>query len=212
MERKRIAIVGSGYVGLVAIAHSKYEGLEPVCFERSNNLGGTWCYRKKTRYGEGSLMPTTIINQSKEMGALSNFPPRKEFYNYMKHEQMYQYFNEYAEYNNCEKYVRFNSEVLNVKRTEDYEESGCWLVTWKDKLSTKVSAEIFDGVFIATGHINMPSSPKYPKQETFTGKIMHTHSLKEVDEFSGQNVVIVGTGCSALDAAVEISRVAKQVS
>lgn len=212
MERKRIAVVGGGIVGIGCIAHLKAEGLEAICFERSDRIGGTWNYRKETRYGQASIMPTTIINHSKEMGALSNFPPRKEISNYMNHEQLFQVMKDYSQHNDCERHIKLNSEVLHVKRADDYEESGQWSVTWKDLLTANVTTEIFDGVFIGTGHINMPIISKFRGQDTFAGKILHTHSLKEVDEFSGQNVVIVGMGCSALDAAVEISRVANQVN
>lgn len=39
---KRVAIVGAGVSGLASIKCCLEEGLEPVCFERSENLGGLW--------------------------------------------------------------------------------------------------------------------------------------------------------------------------
>ncbi|GBM36402.1 hypothetical protein AVEN_234793-1 [Araneus ventricosus] len=53
--------------------------------------------------------------------------------------------------------------------------------------------------------------PSYPSQDLFKGKIMHTYSLKEVAPYKEKTVVVVGMGCSGLDAAVETSNVARQV-
>lgn len=39
---KRVAIVGAGVSGLASIKCCLEEGLEPTCFERSNDLGGLW--------------------------------------------------------------------------------------------------------------------------------------------------------------------------
>lgn len=39
---KRVAIVGAGVCGLASIKCCLEEGLEPTCFERSDDLGGLW--------------------------------------------------------------------------------------------------------------------------------------------------------------------------
>lgn len=39
---KRVAIVGAGVSGLASIKCCLEEGLEPICFERSDDLGGLW--------------------------------------------------------------------------------------------------------------------------------------------------------------------------
>lgn len=39
---KRVAIVGAGVSGLASIRCCLEEGLEPTCFERSDDLGGLW--------------------------------------------------------------------------------------------------------------------------------------------------------------------------
>lgn len=212
MKPKRILVIGAGIAGIGSIANIKADGMEPVCYELSDTYGGNWSYRNEIRYGQASIMPTTVINHSKEMGAASNFPPKKEYCNYMKHTELLQYITDYVKHFDCEKYIRYNMEVLEVKKAIDYDETGKWTVTTKDLNIGKEITETFDGVFVATGHINRPSMPTFPDQEKFKGKIIHTHSLKDVEEFAGQTVVVVGIGCSALDAAVEISRVAKQVS
>lgn len=40
--KRRVAIVGAGVSGLASIRSCLEEGLEPTCFERSNDVGGLW--------------------------------------------------------------------------------------------------------------------------------------------------------------------------
>ena len=39
---KKVAIVGAGVSGLASIKCCLDEGLEPTCFERSDDIGGVW--------------------------------------------------------------------------------------------------------------------------------------------------------------------------
>ncbi len=45
---KRVAVIGGGTSGLACIKCCLDEGLEPVCFETSDDIGGLW--RFKVRY------------------------------------------------------------------------------------------------------------------------------------------------------------------
>lgn len=45
MKAKKIAVIGAGVSGLGAIKCCLEEGLEPVCFEKSNDIGGLWKYK-----------------------------------------------------------------------------------------------------------------------------------------------------------------------
>ena len=40
--KKKVAIIGAGVSGLAAIRSCLEEGLEPTCFERSDDVGGLW--------------------------------------------------------------------------------------------------------------------------------------------------------------------------
>lgn len=39
---KKVAIIGGGSSGLCAIKACLQEGLQPVCFERTGDIGGLW--------------------------------------------------------------------------------------------------------------------------------------------------------------------------
>ena len=65
MTAKRVAIIGAGASGLPSIKACKEVGLEPVCFEAAEDLGGLWRFRKDIEDGIGSTMKCTICNSSK---------------------------------------------------------------------------------------------------------------------------------------------------
>ena len=42
---RRVAVVGAGCSGLTCIKTCVDEGLEPVCFESSDDIGGLWKFK-----------------------------------------------------------------------------------------------------------------------------------------------------------------------
>ncbi|CAL1279263.1 unnamed protein product [Larinioides sclopetarius] len=211
MGGKRYAVIGGGPMGIGVIKCLKEEGLEPVCFERTGHIGGLWRYHDDDVDGLASVMKSTVINNSKEMGAMSDFPPKEEYPNYMHNKHVYDYLSSYAKAFDVERHIQVNREVIKVGMADDYEATGRLFVVVRDTETGAESQEVFDGVFVCVGHHVFPNWPSFPGMEKFKGKMLHTHSLKKVDPFEDQNVVIVGVGNSGMDAAVEISSVAKQV-
>ena len=112
----RVAVIGAGASGLPAIKCCLDDGLEPVCFERSRDIGGLWNYENNLKEGEGysTAMKSTIINTSKEMMAYSDFPVPAEFPNYMHNKLVLQYLRLYAEHFKLVPYIRFDTEVIVV--------------------------------------------------------------------------------------------------
>ncbi|XP_022240815.1 dimethylaniline monooxygenase [N-oxide-forming] 5-like [Limulus polyphemus] len=84
INNKQICIIGGGSSGLTSIKACLEEGLKPICFEKTDKLGGLWRYRDDDTDELASVMKSTIINSSKEMSAYSDFPPPKEFPNYIR--------------------------------------------------------------------------------------------------------------------------------
>ena len=72
---KRVAVIGAGACGLTATKACLDEGLEPVCFERADDVGGLWRFTEKVRDGQSCVMSSTVSNTTKEMSSFSDFPP-----------------------------------------------------------------------------------------------------------------------------------------
>jgi dimethylaniline monooxygenase (N-oxide forming) len=215
MPNKRVAIVGAGASGLPAIRHAILYGIEPVCFECTEHLGGLWRYTEGGTNVHGQelscVMKSTVINTSKEMTAFSDFPPPAEYANFMHNSKLYDYFKQYAEYFELKKYIKFKHWVKNVERAPDYDKTGKWKIDYLEP-DGKENSEIFDGVLIATGHHALPYyPPKWPGQDKYKGEISHAHDYRDHRGFEDKAVAIVGVGNSGGDLAVELSRIARQV-
>ena len=111
---KRVAIIGAGASGLPAIKCCLDEGLEPVCFERTEDIGGLWNYKEQTHDGQATVMKSTICNTSKEMMCYSDFPIPAEFPNFMHNTKVMEYFHMYAKEFKLENYIRFKTEITKV--------------------------------------------------------------------------------------------------
>jgi dimethylaniline monooxygenase (N-oxide forming) len=78
-------------------------------------------------------------------------------------------------------------------------------------ITERKKEETFDAVLSATGHHASPKLPKWPGQEKFKGRIIHSKQYKDHRGFEGKNVVVVGVGNSGMDVCSELSRLANQV-
>uniref|UniRef100_A0A0B7AE17 Flavin-containing monooxygenase n=1 Tax=Arion vulgaris TaxID=1028688 RepID=A0A0B7AE17_9EUPU len=211
MSPKRVAIIGAGASGLPAIKACLDEGLVPVCFERTDALGGLWRYTDDPIEGQGSVMKSTVINTSKEMMSYSDFPIPQQYPIYMHNTQVYEYFKEYASKFDLVKYIRYHHEVLTVRKTQDFAASGQWDVAHRDINSGEVVRETFDGVLVCTGHHADKHLPTFPGMSDFQGQIVHSHDYRKPDGFEDKRVLVIGIGNSGGDVAVELSRRASQV-
>ena len=211
MEKKRIAIIGAGVSGLIGIKCCLDEELEPVCFERTDNVGGLWRYEEKATEGQSCVMKTTVINTSKEMMAFSDFPIPADYPNYMHNTKVMDYFMLYAKNFDLLKHISYKQEILSVTKAEDFATTGCWDLTIRDLDTSKDRKETFDGVLVCTGHHAEKKMPNFPGHEEFQGPQIHTHDYKDHKGLEDKRVVVVGIGNSGGDVAVELSKIAKQV-
>ncbi|CAH1781362.1 unnamed protein product [Owenia fusiformis] len=208
---KKVAILGAGASGLTAIKSCNDEGLAPVCFERTNDIGGLWNFTEEVREDQACVAKSTVINTSKEMMCYSDFIIPKEYPNFMHNTYVQKYFRLYADKFNLLKHIKFRTEVTSVKKADDFAKTGQWQLHIKDLNNNAETVEIYDAVLICTGHHADINIPKMPGLENFKGRIIHSHDYKDLRGYEDKNIVIVGIGNSGGDAAVELSRVAKQV-
>lgn len=61
----------------------------------------------------------------------------------------------------------------------------------------------------ATGTWSKPFWPRYPGQETFRGRQLHTADYVRAEDFAGARVAVVGGGISAVQLLEEVSHVAQ---
>ncbi|XP_028259363.1 dimethylaniline monooxygenase [N-oxide-forming] 5-like [Parambassis ranga] len=209
---RRVAVVGGGSSGLACIKCCLDEGLEPVCFESSDDIGGLWRFKENPEADRASIYHSVIINTSKEMMCFSDFPIPAQYPNYMHNSLIMEYFRMYADHFKLTKHIRFNTKVLQIKQRSDFSHSGQWDVETQNK-DGKKEKHIFDAVMICIGHHCQPHMPlqDFPGIDTFKGTYFHSRDYKTPEEWRNKKAVVIGIGNSGGDIAVELSRVTKQL-
>lgn len=192
----KVAIIGAGASGLTCIKCCKEEGLEPVCFEQEDSMGGLWYFTEEERHS--SVYRSTVINTSKEMMCFSDFPIPRDFPPFMHNEKIMQYLHLYAEAFDLHQYIRFHTKVVDLRKASDFEETGKWEILFQEQNSEDpeaVKVEVYDAVMLCVGHHSEPSwpSPSFPGQDEFTGLKIHSHAYKDFKPFENKNVLVVGT-------------------
>ncbi|KAI1720224.1 flavin-binding monooxygenase-like domain-containing protein [Ditylenchus destructor] len=128
---KRVAIVGAGSSGLTAVRHALLYDFDPVVFEKEGNFGGIMRYSAFTE--KRTVSHNTVIHYSRHMSAFSDFPPNESSSDFMHHSEVLEYLKKYAENFQLVSHIRFNTEVVQVRRSESYNHSGVWEVEYENK-------------------------------------------------------------------------------
>ncbi|KAF7637110.1 Dimethylaniline monooxygenase [N-oxide-forming] [Meloidogyne graminicola] len=200
----KVCVIGAGVSGLPSIKACLEQNFQVDCYEKTSNIGGLWNYRPNEPGVGANVMASTVVNTSKEMMSYSDFPPPPEWPNFMHHSYVQKYLEMYAEHFDLIKYIHFNTEVLEVKK--DYLNNTQWSV----KLSNG-KTKLYSFVFICTGHHCEPCIPTFNGLNIFKGKVLHSKHYHDYRGFENKNVMLVGIGNSALDVAVELAGIAKNV-
>ncbi|NWX07226.1 FMO1 monooxygenase, partial [Caloenas nicobarica] len=208
----RVAVVGAGVSGLTATKCCLDEGLEPTCFEQSQDIGGVWRYTEHIEAGRPSLYASVISNSSKEMSAFSDFPYPEDFPVFLPHAKLLDYLRRYANHFGVMEHIKLRTTVVSIQKRPDFATTGQWdVVTEADG---KHTSHVFDAVMVCTGNFSEPTIPlhSFPGIERFKGQYFHSRQYKRPDVFEGKRVLVVGMGNSGVDIAVEASHVATKVT
>jgi cation diffusion facilitator CzcD-associated flavoprotein CzcO len=186
-----VVVIGAGQAGLSAGYHLARQGFAPgsgfVVLDGDAAPGGAWQHR----------WPSLTLATTHRVHELPGLPFAPASEDLPAAEAVPAYFAEYERRFALpvERPVR----VSAVRRTGD----GRFLVeadegTWRAR-----------GVVNATGTWTRPFVPRYPGQETFRGRQLHTVGYRGAAEFAGLSVVVVGGGASAVQLLGEIAQVAR---
>ncbi|XP_017722375.1 PREDICTED: dimethylaniline monooxygenase [N-oxide-forming] 2 isoform X2 [Rhinopithecus bieti] len=104
---KKVAVIGAGVSGLISLKCCVDEGLEPTCFERTEDIGGVWRFKEKVEDGRASIYQSVITNTSKEMSCFSDFPMPEDFPNFLHNSKLLEYFRIFAKKFDLLKYIQF---------------------------------------------------------------------------------------------------------
>ncbi|MGW4733335.1 NAD(P)-binding domain-containing protein [Streptomyces shenzhenensis] len=182
-----VVVTGAGQAGLSSAYHLRRTGFEPdrdfVVLDHSPAPGGAWQFRwPSLTYGKVHGM-----HSLPGMELTDAYPARPSA------EVIGAYFDTYE-----------RAFDLRVRRPVDVR-------AVREGTAGRLLVETSDGTWTtralinATGTWDRPFWPRYPGQETFRGRQLHTAQYAGPEEFAGQRVVVVGGGASGTQLLLEIA-------
>ncbi|MFE0786250.1 NAD(P)-binding domain-containing protein [Streptomyces mutabilis] len=182
-----VVVIGAGQAGLAAAHHLRRTGFEPerdfVVLDHSPEPGGAWQFR----------WPSLTYGKVHGMHALPGMeltgadPARPSA------EVIGEYFAAYE-----------RTFDLRVRRPVDVR-AVCEGTGGRLLVETSAGTWSTRALINATGTWDRPFWPRYPGQETFRGRQLHTAQYAGPEEFAGQRVVVVGGGASGTQHLLELA-------
>jgi len=210
--KKRVIIIGAGPSGLAQLrafqsASAKGADIpEVLCIEKQADWGGLWNYTWRTgldEYGEpvhGSMYRYLWSNGPKEGLEFADYSFEEHFgrqiASYPPRAVLFDYIEGRVKKAGVRDKIRFRSVARLVKWDEA---SKKFTITIHDLAKDHWYEEECDHVIVASGHFSVPNVPEFPGFEGFNGRILHAHDFRDAREFSGKDILLIGTSYSAED-------------
>jgi 4-hydroxyacetophenone monooxygenase len=198
-EAFHVAICGSGVNGLSVALRCQRAGIPYTVLERDTDISGTW----HQNFYPGVRCDTPSITYSFSSDPNPNW---KKYF---------------ADGHEVKEYIKRMCDKYGITKncmTETTVESATWdeaTSMWEVKYHTKdgsvktMKSNVYVG---AVGQLSNPRIPKIPGQDIFKGQACHTARFIKGLDFTGKNVVVMGTGATAMGICPEIQKVAKHLT
>ncbi|MFJ2270834.1 NAD(P)-binding domain-containing protein [Streptomyces sp. NPDC087849] len=187
-----VVVIGAGQAGLSGAYHLRRAGLEPdrdfVVLDHAPYPGGAWQFR----------WPSLTYGKVHGMHALPGMELAGADDNRPSSEVIGAYFDTYER--------TFDLRVhrpVDVKAVREGDGGRLLVETSEGTYATRA-------LINATGTWDKPFWPRYPGQESFRGRQLHTANYPGPAEFTGKRVVVVGGGASGTQHLMEIAEVAAE--
>lgn len=179
----RVAIIGAGMSGLVALHRLRQAGVDAVVYEKNQDVGGTWL--ENTYPGCRVDVPTFFYSYS--------FVQRTDWpETYSRQDVLLDYFRTCADDLGLRPHIRFSTEVSSMVWDDDAQH-------WTLELQGPDGEETVTAhaVISAVGQLNRPKMPDIAGLGSFEGEAFHSARWDHDVELAGKRVGVIGTGCSA---------------
>ncbi|MGV9775790.1 FAD-dependent oxidoreductase [Streptosporangium sp. NPDC003464] len=180
-----VVVIGAGQAGLSSAYFLSRAGIDSVVLDRSPRPGGAWQFR----------WPSLTLGAAHRVHDLPGLPMGVVDMTRPSSEVVSEYFAAYER--------TFGLPVRRPVTVRAVREGSA------GRLLVETSAGDWSprALINATGTWERPFWPRYPGQETFLGRQLHTADYVTRDEFAGRHVVVVGAGASAVQLLMEIAEI-----
>ncbi|MEV4624584.1 FAD-dependent oxidoreductase [Asanoa sp. NPDC049573] len=181
-----VVVIGAGQAGLSSAYHLRGSGLSSVVLDANPGPGGAWQHRWPT-------LRMATVHGIFDLPGMHFDPPAPDE---RAADAVPAYFAAFER--------RFDLDVRRPVRVLAVDEGPDGRLV----VSTEHGVWRARGLINATGTWTRPFWPRYPGQETFRGRQLHTADYRGPADFAGKRVVVVGGGTSAVQILLEIADVA----
>ena len=197
-----VVIVGAGLSGIGAGYH-----LKTACPDRSyvilegrDAIGGTW-----------DLFRYPGIRSDSDMYTLGySFKPWTEAKAIADGPSILKYVRDTARDYGIDQHIRYGHQV---KAASWSSEDACWTVeaTGKGGRPVKITANF---LFLCGGYYSYEGgyTPDFPGADRFKGQLVHPQKWPEALDYAGKNVVVIGSGATAVTLVPEMAKDAGHVT
>ena len=184
-----VVVIGAGPAGLAVASSLHRRGIPYALVERSTSIGSSW----QSRYDLLRLHTVRWLSGLPHSGI-----PRR-YGRWVARDDFVRYLGEYARRFDIR--PEFGVDIRRIDRVD-----GEW------RLQTSAGPRAAGTVVVATGYTNVPVMPGWPGASGYTGELLHSNEYHEPTRHSGRRVLVVGSGNSAAEIAVQLADCAVEVA
>jgi putative flavoprotein involved in K+ transport len=174
-----VAVVGAA--GLAAAAMLRREGVPALVLEAEAEIGAAW----QARYDRLHL------HTPRRLSGLPGYRIPRAYGRWLPRDRVAAYLQQYARHHRLD--VRLSTRVERIERQD-----GGWLLRTGDDVDTRRTV-------VATGYSRIPFTPDWPGRDGFVGELIHSADYRNPEPFRGRDVLVVGTGNSGAEIAVDLA-------
>jgi cation diffusion facilitator CzcD-associated flavoprotein CzcO len=198
-----VLIVGAGISGIGMAYH-----LQDQCPDRTYtilegraDLGGTW-----------DLFRYPGVRSDSDMHTLGfSFKPWKEAKSIADGPSILNYLRETASENGIDKKIQFNHLVTHASWST---ETATWTVTATHKETNEALTYACGFLSMCSGYYSYKEgyTPEFPGIENFKGRVVHPQKWPSDLDYTGKQVVVIGSGATAVTVVPAMARKAAHVT
>ncbi|MGE2833164.1 flavin-containing monooxygenase [Mycobacterium sp. SMC-4] len=177
-----VVIIGAGPTGLAVARQLGQHGIDALILDRADAPASAW----RTRY-DGFRLNTC--------GFWSHLPGQPipvRHGRWPGRDEMIAYFDDYVRRQRLR--LRLGVNVTRLER-----DGARW------RLETDAETCYASAVLVATGNYHTPWVPPWDGSDGFTGDLLHSAEYRNAEAFTGCDVLVVGSGNSATEIALQLS-------